>query len=918
MGSSAIRIFLLVPENEEVVSALKLCRKKYAQQPWIVTASIAEGENVDARAQAIAERLAQEDCTSGYVLEDYPRSVEELQALDRCLRSVDKKARLPLALYWHGPAQKDQREQVKEFRELYFPLSEYMYENRRMLAVPKLTKMKAAFAEAQQRAKKVQLFRKGTIGAFVACCVIFVVALMFFRDPWMKSLLVNYAQEKLQARFDIETFETSLSDAGIHLKNVAAADAQNPMRNVFAWESLQASWKLGALMSAKLHAQELFVEGLRFDTQRSESGVLAERAGDSALSAENTESVEDPTTDNAQSSAFLDAMNNALGAFKPPALDDLSSSILLKKLQTDAESRQQKIRAQAQGIDVQAALAQSQQAAEKMKTVSLAAVKDDGVAADLKANSEKIKLLQDQSIADFTAIEATLKKLQALKISGPADIVTAKKMISDSKNVQQKTKNIRAQIASTKQIIASSRQRVVDAGKDIEKAANVAKQELQDGIQKVRAPIDQTRTAVTILFAEGKSAARTLRTSREKLRAAIAEDIAAGKQQYAVEGLQKGLQQMLSDLMGQALYETLNSGMSYYRIVQPWLPVTEKTTQTKSQVESGTDFDFALPVAEGGMPALWIKKALLSGEFILMDKKMHFSATLNDMSSNLAFTQKPITLQATAKSVDSAQDVGLVLDLRYQDTGATAGVTGTVEMRGLRIEQQPIVVTGAMAGLAPQAISCEQLQVDISELCIDENRRDALLKITMKGVQLTAASAAEVSPELAAVFSETYAQIQDLTIYIGIGKHKSLRTEPDMAKMLTAGLRARVEERLAAASKKTSARIRQQGAQQEAQLEKIAQSFDNMQELTDKRTELQAAEKQFANIEHAQRARLQSDQVSAQKSLSVYDADLAAQDRVLSDQENKMQEFINKIEKEKKRLQKKMLGGGLKDLLKRF
>ncbi|NRA40302.1 MAG: hypothetical protein HRU15_19315 [Planctomycetes bacterium] len=556
------------------------------------------------------------------------------------------------------------------------------------------------------------------------------------------------------------------------------------------------------------------------------------------------------------------------------------------------------------------------------------------IQADLDANNKRIKEIQAANAKDFSELEARLKAMEDCKISGVDDIAEAKTIIEDAKKIKANSKNIKKNIAEMKKLIDDSRNRVATAAEDIKAQTKAAQEQVTGQIKKVKEPLTQSKQDIAALTQTAKDAAAVLRKGKKDLQAAMKKDVAAAKNQYGVDGLKGGVEGLMKKILGDNLYGKLKTGHSYYKIIKPWLPVTDKGEKEKRQNVIGSDFDFSLPMDEGGQPAIWIQKSALSGTFLLNDQPMDFSGTMNDFASNVHFTGKPISLIVSAAGVESPQTMSL--DVKYDTSGA---IVGEMLIDNLSFHQETPSLNGEagaddessesnesneskesskIAGLAPQSIHCGNVSMHITQLHLADKRMDAVIECTMKDLRLGPASGAGVHKELAAVFSETYSQLKELKIFIGIGAHKIFRTEPNISQSLAAGLRKKVQQRLDKARKQAEDSIRQRAGAQGVELDTLADDFTQLQDITDKKAELAAASKSFVALEKTEGDRLLAEEKSAQKSLGQYDDELQQQDAAASSEEKKMDKIVAQIKKEKKRLEKKILGGGLKDIFKRF
>ncbi len=896
-----MRLLLILPQTEELNTALGTCRDQFKKVPWIKVADL------DGGADALAQRLTQDDCANGYVVEDFPNTLEELQKLDEQLKDINKKIKLPLALYWSGKAKKEQCDEIKAYRDEHMPLSTYLYANRRLVSVIKPKKLAKGFKEAATRSKNVQLLRRGTTGAFVACLIIALIAILFFRNPFLRDLLVDTAQLKLQAKFDVVEFDTTLSDLGVHIKGVQAADAQEPMKNVFEFQSASASWDLAALSSFKLHAEEIAVEGLQFGTLRKESGALPD------VKVEAPAEPAEPAAAEPEDSKFLDALMNTMGDFKPPAVGDLETTKTINKLKADATQSRKSIASKASALDVDKSVAESKAAAANLKQVSFKLAQGNNVQAELDKNKAELATVSAKTTADVAKVKETLKTLKAFKIKDPKkDAKKAKELIESTKSVSDQIKSIKDNIDRGKKIMKASKASVDQAAKDIKAQGEQAKKELQDSLQAVRAPIEKASADISAISNESKRMAQQLKEAKGLVEKAIEQDVTAVKKQYSVDGIKAGSEKLVKALVGESVYNTLETGLGYYNTIKPYLPVSsKKKKKPKRKGQTGTTYEFPLASEEGGMADLWIKKSKLDGQFPVNDDVMQFTGALLDFTSNMAFTNKPVQLKMTGNSPDKSKDLQVDLECNEEQL-----ITGSLSIGGLKMDSMPVKIGGNAAGIAPQSLSGSDIRVQLNDLAIGNDQRDGLIEIEVKNLKVGAPSGKDIHPEIAAVFTETYANLDNITLKLGMGKDKTFRTEPDISQLIASGLNKRVQAKMESAKQKAEAAVRAHGKSQLGELESLAASFDSIKELDDKKAALANATKDIDGLQEKEQKRLLGDEQAALKGLDVFKKDLEDQESSVNEQQSKLDGITSKIEKERKRIQKELLGGNLKDKLK--
>lgn len=113
------------------------------------------------------------------------------------------------------------------------------------------------------------------------------MSVRFGLDPLLHTIIVSAGESATGAKVDLATVETSLRNGRIELRGLQAANPHSAMRNLFEAEQTRLSIDIKALLQKRLVVRNGEINGLKFDTERNESGEIAvvvdEDAGPSAL-----------------------------------------------------------------------------------------------------------------------------------------------------------------------------------------------------------------------------------------------------------------------------------------------------------------------------------------------------------------------------------------------------------------------------------------------------------------------------------------------------------------------------------------------------------------------------------------------------------------------------------------------------------
>lgn len=901
-----MRTILLLPDNELIKQQLETCEKAFSKVPWI---------DYPGSLEALADRLLQDDCKKGYVVRGFPDGADDPETLEKLIieKHGKKKPPLPLYLYWNGKPKKDQREAVKAFREQVKPQAQYLYTNRRLVNFPKIKKMKKAFKEAKARSRPGRIVRRGVAIAAAVLAAIVLGVLLLFRDMILHPVTIDVAQSQTGAKVDIEVFQTGLSDLSLHLENVAAADPEQPMQNIASFESLQTSWNAGALMSGKLHADTLSLDGLAFGTARKESGALPVEPPSSSTeeAAEMAEALGKP--EQKEEDDFVKTLNNTMGEFEPPKKEDLESTKVLNKYEALATEREASINAKVQAIDVDKSIAESRAAADQLKAISITGGDQSAVQAKLDQNKKALEALQIEVAADVALIKKDVDALKGFKVD-VKDLKKAKEQIDQAKSLRNRIDAVRGKIKKAEALAADSKQQVKQAGDGIKQQVADAQKQLDQQVAAVKKPLTDLEAQIADVSKEAQTTAAEIREAKPAFNQAVERDTAKLKDQYSVDGIKDGSKQLIEELVGVEFFSGLESALVWYRRIKPWLPVSEKTAKPKPSIGTkGTNYDFPASAEEGGMASLYIKEANLTGVLPINGKDMKFNGQITDMTSNMAYTNKPVHLKMQGDS--QADQEGFEADLTMD---LDSIIRGSVAFLGVTYQSGPSNVSGDMAGLMPQNISSSHVDIHINEMALGDKSLDARIRIHLKDVQVEAASGAGVHPEIAAAFNGVYKDLKTLEIEIGLGDKRTFSTTPDVGKLLGAALEKRVAAKLSEAKKKAEADMRAHGEKQLASLDTLANGVANPKALQEKQAELTKAFDQFKDMDSAERKRLLEDEAAALKELDQFSDVLKQQDALVKDQQKTLDDLKKRIDKEKKRIEKDMKGDVLKKLIPKF
>ena len=238
--------------------------------------------------------------------------------------------------------------------------------------------------------------------AFIAALGIVVTV---FKNPVAKMGIRSAMEGIFGAKCDIGSVNVEIFGAQITVRNLAQANADKPMKNLFQFDKLDLNFNLTQLLRAKFHAENIEISGIAMNTDRKTSGALPAKQKKKEKEKKN------------DSTGFYDALAAKTGV----AADNAKDSIVQKLAEYNPETIMKNIN-------------------ENLQTKTVA----QEVKADVQTlvDSWKAKPAELQtSVNDFKASAESLTKLNAKNLKTPADIQSAIQQIQTALESGEKVKS---------------------------------------------------------------------------------------------------------------------------------------------------------------------------------------------------------------------------------------------------------------------------------------------------------------------------------------------------------------------------------------------------------------------------------------------------------------------------------------------
>ena len=132
-----------------------------------------------------------------------------------------------------------------------------------------------------------QWIRWWGVGVFLAI----VVLLWLITNPLIEWSIESAGSLAVGAKVELDSVDLDLSPVTLELNRLQVTNPNEPMRNMTEAGRIEMALDGYALMRRQFIAETMAVEGLRFDTERSESGAI-ERSGSESAEEDDQEGEE--------------------------------------------------------------------------------------------------------------------------------------------------------------------------------------------------------------------------------------------------------------------------------------------------------------------------------------------------------------------------------------------------------------------------------------------------------------------------------------------------------------------------------------------------------------------------------------------------------------------------------------------------
>lgn len=148
------------------------------------------------------------------------------------------------------------------------------------LAIPQTSEFtKKELVRLKEMAKSIVANRKGRFKlipfvAVVAFLAIVGIVVTTFKNQIVKRGIKSAMESVFEARCDIGAVKVEIFGAQLNVRNLAQANKDEPMKNLFQFDNLDLNFNLAQLLRGRFDAENIEITGVALGTERTTSGAL--------------------------------------------------------------------------------------------------------------------------------------------------------------------------------------------------------------------------------------------------------------------------------------------------------------------------------------------------------------------------------------------------------------------------------------------------------------------------------------------------------------------------------------------------------------------------------------------------------------------------------------------------------------------
>lgn len=304
--------------------------------------------------------------------------------------------------------------------------------------------------------------QKGRIKAasFIAVAAVIAaigITVTVFKNPVMKLAIRSAMQGAFGAKCDIGRVDVQIFGASIEVDNLAQANKDDPMKNIFQTDKILLDFNLAQLLRGRFDAQKLEVTGVQLGTERTVSGALPAKA----KKEEKAEAKED--------SGFVKALKERSELALSNAKNTFGSTVDVSNPEAALESAKSKFKSPAAAKEAEQKMNELIPA-WKEKSASV-----ESSAQSFKENAEKLSKLNVSSLKTAAEIQSAIEQIDSAMKSGDA----AKKTFDDASS------SLKADAETVKNLKSGLDEAIAADKETINSAVGAAKSFADGGAKKI-------------------------------------------------------------------------------------------------------------------------------------------------------------------------------------------------------------------------------------------------------------------------------------------------------------------------------------------------------------------------------------------------------------------------------------------------
>lgn len=529
--SRRTRIALFLPDHPDLERARGEVLAGLSGARVVRLADLPQGPE---RAAALEAELAAGAAT-GYVVVDPPRDRAGLEQLDAAARRALGRRGLPHGVFFAPPpAPRRGEDPWAAHREAFRELHEHYRRDRRSVTFekPRARELQRAVKAA---ARRHSLLRWALLAPMAAVLVGLLLVVFVFRDPLLRRGAVAAGQMAFGARVDIDLLTTDL-EPELDLRDVAVADRDDPLRDLFRFDRLHSDINIGALFGGRVHLHEARLEGLRFDQPRETSGALPglevrgggrPEGGDPA-----------PDLDGGSASRLEELLAALRAKLEPPALEELETVREARALEQEAAARLERLRALAGAEGLSGRLDAARARIAELSSIAVPAsvqsarqrLEGLGGLASGAELTEARQAIEQASDVRFSALVRRLDEARARRQALETSLAGARATIEEAAGLRKLSLGTAARLPGL----------IRDVGEALETLEGFSSE-----LESIASDVTAIQRDLTALRTEGSEALERARSALQRAAGGASSELAA-----AWQGLQQDLEQARADAAG--------------------------------------------------------------------------------------------------------------------------------------------------------------------------------------------------------------------------------------------------------------------------------------------------------------------------------------------------------------------------------